>query len=126
MLRGLLDCVVIRAYVPLAGFTSGWPNQMRFSALISSQRNWSFTRSLYRYVFFMNDMSQLLIDACLRSFHCHGTRLAVNAGNTFSASRLNHWSIVRLSIFGLTPVAMALGSDRSEERRVGKECRSRW
>src|SRR5881296_3338533 len=43
MLRGLLDCVVIRPYVPLAGFTSGWPNQTRFSALISSQRNCSFT-----------------------------------------------------------------------------------
>jgi hypothetical protein len=61
----------------------------------------------------------------------------VTKDNDFdSASNLNRPSVFRLNIgvgkatygtlFGSQPSGRAEGALRSEERRVGKECRSRW
>src|SRR5687768_18535606 len=44
-----------------------------------------------------------------------------------AASRRDPWQIVGGAVFGVTLVLLYLASTlRSEERRVGKECRSRW
>ena len=44
-------------------------------------------------------------------------RLVIGTSN---AAKLSEWS--RL----LSPIVEVVGLERSEERRVGKECRSRW
>src|SRR2546425_484628 len=52
--------------------------------------------------------------------------VANTAGNTLSVVDLDRQEVVREIEIGKHPHGLALSPDRSEERRVGKECRSRW
>src|SRR5260370_5138126 len=58
------------------------------------------------------------------ALHYVGPMVAPNMAASPLQSALNHW------LFALSGVLFFLGaqlySQRSEERRVGKECRSRW
>ena len=50
----------------------------------------------------------------------------IDLGHGLEVSRIGFGGMALSHIYGQTDPADALAAERSEERRVGKECRSRW
>ena len=84
----------------------------------------SLVRGALLHDYFLYDWHEKSKDHRLHGF-THPARALKNAEQIFDLTPVEK-DIIKRHMFPLTPVPPAYRESRSEERRVGKECRSRW